>query len=461
MSTVQFSGLASGIDSAALIDAVVQSRQIRNDIRKNQISELQSQSEALREFKTKLVALNDLIDKFRTANGGGVAKKAASSDNSVLTAAASPTAINGTYDMEVFSVAKAATGALTPSFSSLDSFFDPVTNGSIQVRVGSGAHEIVIHTETYGGVTTVSDFVAAFNANPATHGRVVASTVNVGSEESPAYKVVFNTLESGLSKGQLAVDYEIGGSATEEVVSQATDAVFSIDGIGTISRSTNVISDVIPGMTFSLAGTGTATVSVSNDPDKTFNEAQEFVDAYNDIVKFLNENNTVERVESGNNVRNIFGSLAKTRVDRDFISVFRANISSATSSSGSEVKSLAQMGFVTNRDGTITLREDEFKAAVQKDILGATQTLNNFADTVSGIGGSIYQFTKFNGTIDITLESNNNQIENISRAIAQLDRQTDKIREGMTLRFARLESTTGRLQSQQQALSGILAGLNG
>ncbi len=460
MSSVQFSGLASGIDSAALIDAVVQSRQIRNDIRKNQISEIQAETESLGELKTKLSALNDLIDKFRTTQGGGVSKRAQSSDSTVLTASASSSAINASYDLNVISLAKTATGSIDQTFSSLDSFIDPALDGFIDVTVGTGADEVNINVNFQGGVTTISDFINSFNTNPNAIGRVVASATNIGTEEAPDYKITFTTLESGIPKGNLAVVFDVDGVPQGTTVSQANNAVFQLDGIGTITRSNNVVSDVIPGLTFSLAGTGNATVSVSNDPDRTFNQVQEFVDAYNDIVKFVNENNTVERVESGNNVRNIFGSLAKTNVDRDFISIFRANLSSATSSTGVEVTSLAQMGFVTNRDGSITLREDEFKAAVQRDINGASETLRDFADKASGVGGSIFQFTKFNGNIDIALQTNNNQIENISRAISQLDRQTDGIRQSMTLRFAKLESTTGRLQSQQQALTGILAGLN-
>jgi flagellar hook-associated protein 2 len=459
MSTVQFSGLASGIDSGALIDAVIESRQIRNDIRKRQIAELQSETESLVEFKTKLTTLNDLLDKFRTANGGGVSKKATSSDNSVATAVSASTANNASYSLTVTSIANNATGSFDNTYSSKSDALS-TESGKVTITVGTGANEVVIEQDIVANTTTLDAFVASFNAKSQTAGKVFASAVNVGSEGSPQYKLMFTTLESGTAKGNLSIASDTTDMPAA-TVSQAENAEFSIAGIGTITRSSNTISDVIGGVSFNLNSTGTTTIGISNDPDKSFSEVQEFVDAYNDIVKYINENNKVERVESGNNVRNVFGTLARTRVDRDFISLFRNQMSSATSTAGQEVKSLAQMGIVTNRDGTLTLREDEFKSAVQKDIVGATGTLNNFADKVAGIGGSIYQYTKFNGMIDIAMQSNNNQIESISRAIAQLDRQTDKIRQGLTLRFANLESTTGRLQSQQQALTGILAGLTG
>ncbi|HMO16818.1 MAG TPA: flagellar filament capping protein FliD [Oligoflexia bacterium] len=458
MPSVQFSGLASGIDSGALIDSLIEARQVRNDIRRKQITDIQAETESLVELKSKISSLSDLLDKFRTANGGGIGKRASSQDPSVLTATASPTAINAAYTINVISKANSATASYNNSYGSLDSVLS-ATGGTLNVTVGTGGDEVIINQAVTSGVTTLSDFITAFNANPQTAGRVYASAVNVGSTDSPDFRLMFTTLESGASKGSISF---AGGVAdmTSTTISQATDAVFSVSGIGgNITRSSNTISDIISGVTFTIADVGESVITVTNDADRTVSEMQEFVDAFNDLVTFINENNKVERVESGRNVTNIFGSLAKTRVDRDFISSFRLQLSSA-SSSGVETRSMAQLGIITNRDGTLTFNEELFKEGVSKDVAGATGVINDFADRVAGVNGTMYQYTKFNGLIDIAMEANNGEIENISRAIAQLDRQTDKIREGLTLRFANLESITGRLQGQQQALTGILAGLS-
>jgi len=458
MSSVQFSGLASGIDSGALIDSLVEARQVRNDIRRKQITDIKAESESLSELKSKLSSLSDLLDKFRTSNGGGVSKRASTSDPSVVTATTSATAINAAYTVNVTSVANAGTGSFDKSYSGLDSVVSAV-GGNITISMGTGSEEVIITESIGAGTTTLSDYINSFNNREETAGRVVASAVNIGTDDAPDYRLMFTSLETGTSKGNLDISSSAGdmGSAT---IAQATNAVFSIAGIGTsITRSTNTVSDVISGVSFSIVDQGQSVVTVTNDADKTFSEMQEFVDAYNETVKFINDNNKIERVETERTVTNVYGSLAKARVAQDFLSSFRGQLSSATSTSGLEVKSLSQMGFITNRDGTITLKEDEFKDAVKKDVLGATETLNNFADKVAGVNGTIYQYTKFNGLIDISTESNNSQIENIARAIAQLDRQTDKIRDGLTRRFSNLESVVGRLQSQQQALTGILTGL--
>ena len=87
MALIQFSGLASGIDSAALIDALVEARESSNELRRSEIEFLNSENDALEELNTKILALNDLVDQFRTINGGGVKKEANTSDATVATAA--------------------------------------------------------------------------------------------------------------------------------------------------------------------------------------------------------------------------------------------------------------------------------------------------------------------------------------------------------------------------------------
>jgi flagellar hook-associated protein 2 len=120
---------------------------------------------------------------------------------------------------------------------------------------------------------------------------------------------------------------------------------------------------------------------------------------------------------------------------------------------------LSELGLSTNRDGTITFDAEKFTSVVTDDPDGATGVLRDFADRVSGVSGTIFQYTRLNGFVDVAQQSNNNQIENLNAAIAQLDRQTDSQRDSLTKRFANLESITGELQSKQQALTGILAGL--
>ncbi|MCB0322145.1 MAG: flagellar filament capping protein FliD [Bdellovibrionales bacterium] len=459
MPIAQFSGLASGIDSGALIDAIIEARELRNQIRRDEIEFLESENESLEELNTKLLDLDDLISKFRTANGNGVAKKSSSTDPAVATASVGSNAYNATYSLDVSSIADGATGSFNNSYAS-ETAVVSAGSGDVTLTIGTGGDQVTVSATVTAGVTNLTQLANALNADPDAAGRVVASVVNVGTSGSPDYRLLVTTLESGLDMGTLAMSADAGLTELQTTtIDQASDAVFTISGItGSITRSSNTVEDVISGVTFNLTDTGSTDIAISNDPDKTADEISQIVEAFNDIVSFVAENDTIERVEDDSDATNVFGSLAKTRLDNDFLAAFRTNLLSA-SSSGTSITSMSQLGLSTNRDGTITFDADDFKEAVDEDPEGVTGVLNNFADSVSGVSGTIFQYTRFSGFIDVAQESNNDQIENLSDAIANLERQTDKQRRTLELRFANLEKITGDLQSQQQALSGILAGL--
>ena len=460
MPIAQFSGLASGIDSKSLIDAIIEARQLVNDKRRDQISELSSENDALGEFNTKLVALNDLIDKFRTANSGGLSKKSTTSDATVATAVIGSNATNASYGLTVTDIANASTGSFTNSYSSTGSFVSTAGSGNVTVTVGLGADQVVINSAVTQNSTTLEQLVADINSDPAAAGRVSAAAVNVGTTASPSYKLVFTPLEQGTAQGTLALsaDPSMTELATTDI-DPATDADFSIAGVGSILRSTNSVDDVISGITFSLHKAGSATIGVTDDTDTTSDKIQEIVSAYNELVKYIADNDTVEQDENSADGNIIYGTLAKTRVDNDFLSIFRSNLSTATSATGTAVRSLAEMGVSTNRDGTLAFDTDAFKDAVNSDAVGVGEVLNDFADQVSGVSGTIYQYTKFDGFVDVAEKSNQSEIDNLNTTIEALNRQTDKLKERLTRQFSNLESVTSRLQSSQQALTGILSSL--
>lgn len=467
MPVAQFSGLASGIDSKALIDAVIQAREVKNQIRQNDIDHLNGENDALEELNTKLLALNDLVDQFRTLNGGGVKKRGSSSDTTVASASVGSTAVNGSYSITVTSTASTAQASFDDTYASLTSALAPNAVGTVnvQVDVGTGS-DLVSLVVPITSATTIGSFIDSFNNTTGASGRVTAAAVNVGTSASPSYRVIFNTQQSGLDKGQIA--FTIPGSGSfggqtdlqNRTVSQATNAAFTVSGItSSITRSTNSISDVITGVTLNLLKNGSTTITVAEDADATADLMTQIVDSYNELVEYINENDLVERVENGDSVTNVYGSLAKTRVDNDFLAQFRDQLLLATASSGTNVQTFADLGLETNRDGTLTLRTEDFKTALAADSTGAAELLREFADDTAGVEGLIYGFTKFDGFIDLAITANDDEISNLNDQIEALDRSNAKLRTSLELQFSRLESIVGGLQSQQAALSSVLASL--
>ena len=89
MSTITFSGLASGIDSESLIKATSEaSRVAKVTPKEEKVTQMESENSTLEELKTMLNDLKDIVDGFSSLNGGAVAKSASSSDETVVAATA-------------------------------------------------------------------------------------------------------------------------------------------------------------------------------------------------------------------------------------------------------------------------------------------------------------------------------------------------------------------------------------
>lgn len=490
MAGVNFSGIASGIDTEGLISATLDAARTTkitpNETKKTEIEE---QSDALSEFKTKLVALQTSVQSFRLVNGGAVEKVATSSDDSVITASASAGLTNGSYNLTVSQLAEPGrivfpdntTGTFTATTDTL--FDDGPASGSVRFTfrepVASATTNLDINVTN---TTSISSFVTTLNENATFSSYAEASLVNVGSSTTPAYKIVITAKNTGAGDGGNAISFTDTDLmiATDPSETDGLNAEFTISGIGTgtISRSSNEVTDVISGLTFSLKDTGTAKITVAVDPIATRSKIESFIEAYNDVVVFLQENNTVERQEDGQEVTNVFGALAKTSIDENFLQLIRNQISSAQSTSGTTVRIFADLGITTDSSsfnsatktggGTLLLDSDSVTSSLGKTLANALsaepdavgEILEAFAEAVGNpTSGVIAQFANFNRLIDSALNSNRTQISDLDKRISEAEKQLSNQEILLRQRYARLESLMGSLQSKQQALTSALAGL--
>jgi flagellar hook-associated protein 2 len=466
MSVINFSGIASGIDTAGLIEATSDAaRQTKVKPSQKKVSELQETNSAMEDLNKKLESLKSLLRGFSTLNGGGVSKTGTSSKESVVTATATNGAANGSYDVTVNTLAKNHIYTFDQTFSSAEQALQGSLTGleteadrTVTFTVGTGTNTETVNIVITDGAYSVGDFVNAFNLKSS---KSEASLVNVGTSASPSYKILISSNYEGTEKGTISRT-ALGASLTNLTAyseSAAVNASLTISGLGTLTRPTNSVADVLPGVTLSLVSTGSATVKVAEDPTTTGSKVQEFVDSYNEIVKFLGENNQIARDESGTEVKNVFGPLASTRTDDNALNALRTALSGAVATGGSTIRIFPDIGITTERDGSLKFDSTKFQAAVSAEPSSVSSILTQFADTTSLTGGTIDIYTRFNGLIDVTLNGNKTLITDLNTRIADAERAIAKQAEDMKARFARLESLMGRLQQQQSSLSSALAGL--
>jgi flagellar hook-associated protein 2 len=468
MATIQFSGLASGIDSSALIEATLaQQRATRIEPLETKISALEDTNSALEELSSLLKNLRSSAEGFRTLAGGGVSKQAISSDESIITAISNTSATPGSQQLTVTQLASAGKLSFDDRFlSSSSAVYSGMNDGAaaadrtVTFTIGTGSSQETVAIELTSS-SSLSDIAQAFNqqSNSAS-----ASVVNVGTSSAPSYALVINSDDTGTEAGEIGVS--VGSAVTDGgagafnsfTLKQAQNAEFTLDGVsGVISRPSNTVSDLIDGTTFTLQSTGTATINTGVDADGTANAVKEFIEAFNEVVKFIKENDTITSQEGDNGTENIFGSLAQTRIDDNALTSLRSTLS-ASKVSGTTVNILADLGITTNRDGTLDFDEERLKEALADEPTKVSDLLANMADRLATTGGVIDQFTRYNGLIDATINSQRDLITDYQKKISETEGRLSARESQLTSQFARLESLIGNLQSQQNSLSSLLGG---
>ncbi len=465
MPVVQFSGLASGIDGQAITEALIDAQRLASAPLENKVTANEDETTALEEFNTRLLTLDSQVSDFLTFRGGAVEKNANSTNEDAVTAVASSDAAAATTTVSVLNLARSATVSFDDRFSSTDTPLAPglVGAGSISISIGTG-DELTTVDVPINSTTTLSGLVQAIT--DALPGKAQASFVNAGTETNPEYALLIQGVESGVELGTMSVSVS-GNVSAEGIlqgqnVLQAEDAVVDVSGIGQVRRAKNQINNLIPGVSLDLkqAGTGPTTISVASDASKTAEKVANMVEAFNALVEFSEENDRIERVETEKGVTNVFGDLARTRVDDQAIESIRRALSSSISSiPDTSVRTMADLGITTERDGKLKFDESTFLESVGKDSRAVEGLLQGFADRVGSAEGTIAQYTRFNGLIDGAINANKNENDSINKRLERLEQNLDRQRESLNLLYSRLESRVSDLNSQGEALNNILAGL--
>jgi flagellar hook-associated protein 2 len=466
MAATSFGGIASGLDTQALIDAeYAQGLKIYVEPNKKKVSALEDTNTALEELDNKLTTLREALDPFTTLSGGGVNKTGVSSKESVVSASATSAAANSSYSITVAALASNHTYSFNQTYpSSSDAIQSDLTGAeaeadrTVTFTIGTGSEEETVSIVIPNGSYSAQNYVDAFNT---ASNKARASLVNVGTNSSPSYKIVISSLYEGTEKGSIART-SLGAGLTNLTgysESAAADASVTISGIGTITRSTNSISNIIPGVTLALNAIGSSTVKISEDVPSTITKVQQFVDTYNELVKFVSENNQVTQEKQGKETVNVFAPLANSRLDDNVLFSLRAELAKVVASGGSTVRVFADLGITTERDGSLKFDSSKLQEAISSEVASVSKIFSTFADATSNTSGVINQYLRFNGLLDVTISANKTSIDDLNERISDAEARLDRQSEQLKARYARLESMMGKLQSQQASLTSALAGL--
>jgi flagellar hook-associated protein 2 len=219
------------------------------------------------------------------------------------------------------------------------------------------------------------------------------------------------------------------------------DAVVRVDG-REFTRTSNTITDAINGVTLSLANAepgSTIDVAIERDVKGSTASVKKFVDAFNGIREFLDQQREVDSPLYGN-------STLRSVVD-SFTSALRTKVSS-----NSRYSSLAVTGLPLDRFGRLTFDTAKFATALSERP-AEIEALFGYAGVGTAFVTATDNATRFG------VGSISTQVTNLDTSTARLrTRETaaraklESRRERLVADFTRMEEALGRLKSQSGAL---------
>jgi flagellar hook-associated protein 2 len=284
--TSSINGVISGLNTDEIITKLL-------ELEKAPITRLQSKKDTLnakisawQDANTRILALKTKADTLASEATFKV-KTFLSDDESVLKGSAGTNAEAGTYYLKVSRLARAQQ---QKSIGYADTSTTKVGTGSISIKIGNGVEKVITIDDTNNTLLGLKDAINGAGAG------VSAAIVNDGSSTNP-YRLVLTSNTIG-EDGAITINTEnlTGGTApTFTIMQAAQNAEVTLgEGAGaiTIVRNSNQISDLIPGVTLNLQKvdtTKTITVTIGNDTEALKQNIKDFVNQYNNLINFVNE----------------------------------------------------------------------------------------------------------------------------------------------------------------------------
>ena len=350
MATLTVSGLTSGIDYDNLIQKLLEVERLPVNRLERQKTTYEQKSAAYTDLSSKLEALESAADALRLSTSFG-GKETTVSDETVFTTNVSSSATTGNYSMTVNQLALAHKLKAGVGLASADA---AVASGSGQFafKVGDTGTEYTVDVDA--GMT-LDEFKNAINDLDA---GIHAVIINDGTDTDP-YQLILSSDETGADNKIIVTQdgTNLGlpvndTDLTSDLHLQAPqDAEIVMDGL-TVYRSSNTITDLAPGVSLFLHKADPATsvtLQVSEDREAVRESIEALVNSYNEVINFMKSRSNYNTEDK--EADPLFAEGTVRSIGRRMSQI----VSTGVNGLPSDMRSLAQIGISTDREGTLSL----------------------------------------------------------------------------------------------------------
>jgi flagellar hook-associated protein 2 len=402
----------------------------------NQQTTLTNQSNELSTIDTKFTALQTAIQGIAEAMSGS-SYQTTISDPTSVSASVSDGVQEGVYSINVENVGSYATSLTTNTW---DSTAGPSGNPSTySLMVGGQSYSF---TPSDNSAATVASTINSQYGN-----MVNATAVNVGSTDSPNYKI---SLQS-TSLGATTLDIQnSSGTGLQTPGQGGEEAQYEVDNSGVTVQSTSRTVTIATGLSIDMLADsdGPVDVTVTRSTSALNSALSTFADAYNAAA-----------TELGNQHGQSAGSLQGQSI---LNSLSQALASISTYSTSDSIGYLKNLGLDLGKDGQLTYTAMTLLGADFSDSTGvatflgsatgggflkaATDTLNNLEDPSTGLIK----------TSETDLQS---QISNLGTTITDKQNKVSDLQLQLQNQMARADASIASMEQQYSYLNSMFAAM--
>lgn len=442
MANSSISGLASGLDTASIIDQLMQLEAVPQNKLKTQQTAENGVIKALRSMNTDTALLGSSAAKLALASSWQTLK--GTSTNSSVTVAVGANAAATTLS---FSVDKLATTHQL-GFATSANLTDVVAGSSITLTDSKGT---ATSLSTGGG--TLQEVVTAINGSTSTTGvRATAVKVADGS-----YRLLAESTATGTASSFTLTNGDGTALLGGATVRAGADAQVNL-GLGiTATSATNTFTDLTPGVSVTLGAAttvgSTATITVAQNPAGLTSQVSALVDQLNSLLT------NIDSATAAGSSTSQAGVLAGDPAARSL----RTSLLNTVFGDGTT--SMAQYGIQTDKYGKVVFDQAKFTAAYAADPAGV------MAKFTTGTGGSpdgwaarVASAAKgasdtYTGTITSAISGHTSTVDRLTKSITDWDDRLAIRRSSLERQYTALETALNNMKSQSSWLAGQISGL--
>ena len=323
--------------------------------------------------------------------------------------------------------------------------------------------------------TTLSELRGLIN-NDSENPGVTAGILNDGSGFSTAFHLTLTGNDPGAAYKITSISHTLTNfDAVFNETQAAQNAMVKVDGYPAdgskyIQRSSNTISDLIGGVTLSLSGTGTSTVSITDDIDAVKTKIGGFVDSVNSVLDYIKEMTAYDEAGEGGNNGTMIGNYAFQIVKQRINDILSSLVPGLTDGVDTYTH-LSQIGITTDpdQDGKWVIDSATLDDAMSNDLEAVCSLFTrNETSGVDGIAELIRDETdKLSeaysaadpGIVSVLINRYEEVTDNIDDKIEREERRLALVENRLNIKFTRLEVLLGQLQGQTDYLTSMLDNL--